>query len=70
MFRIFPGKPKNHRFMDILFIHVPDEFFGASQFCLRCEVEGFKGRLIRKKGRPVIPETGRKNMRVKIDNHL
>ena len=70
MFCMFPGKPKNNRVLNLLFVHIPDKFLCPHQFCPGRGVERFECRFMGCEFMPLLPEKGREYVGMEIYNHF
>jgi hypothetical protein len=66
MFSMFPGKPKNNRALNFVFVHAPDKLLHPHKFCLGGGVERFECRLMRCELKPLVPKKGREYVGMEI----
>jgi len=69
IFGIFPGKTKHQRFLNTCFVHCRNQVSRPHQPGLGRIVKGFKGLLAVKKNFPVLPDAGREDVGMEINDH-
>ena len=66
---LFPGKPEDHRAVDPFLVHGVDQFTGADHAGFGVAVKTVKGFLGRKTGAAILPDFGREDVGVEVDDH-